>query len=109
MGLNNHYDSWTASTFSGPNPQKGVLSLFVQQTSDESPSYQGGENSVMRYRAIFKGPYARAKDFNDMVGKPLATCLLGMSDTFDQNFSFPVPPDPDNFVWVIKSTRVEQP
>lgn len=37
MALNNHYDSWTASTSSGPSPQKGVLSLFVQQISDTSP------------------------------------------------------------------------
>ena len=37
MGISNHYDSQTAATYSGSNPQKGVLSIFVQQISDTSP------------------------------------------------------------------------
>jgi len=108
MGINNHYSSQTASVYSGPTPQTGVLSVFVQQTSDESPSYQGGDTSIMRYRAVFKGPYFKAKDFNDMVGKPLMGCLASMPATFDQNFTFPALPGDGDFVWVIKSTRVEQ-
>lgn len=30
MALSSHYDSQTAATYSGSNPQKGVLSIFVQ-------------------------------------------------------------------------------
>lgn len=107
MGISNHYSSQTASTYQGPVPQGGVLNLFVQQISDTSPSYDNQGN--MRYKAVFKGPYIRGKDFNDMVGRPLQSCLASMSDTFDQNFTFPVPPGDGDYVWVITSTRIEQP
>lgn len=105
MGISNHYSSQTAATYSGPVPQGGVLNLFVQQISDTSPSYDNQGN--MRYKAVFKGPYIRGKDFNDMVGRPLQSCLASMSDTFDQNFTFPVPPGDGDYVWVITSTRIE--
>ena len=100
MAISNHYESTTAAV-----NQNGVLALFVQQISDTSPSYDS--QGHMRYKAVFKGPYSRAKDFNELVGRPL-TVLASMTDTFDQNFSFPALPGDGDFVWVIVSTRVEQ-
>lgn len=104
MSISNHPESQTA-----PANGYGLLSVFIQQVSDTSPSYTGGDVSDMRYTAIFYGPYIKAKDINDAVGKPLQSYLAGHRETFDQNFTFPaLPGDDGEFVWVVKSTRVEQ-
>ena len=103
MAISNHFETQTA-----PANGYGLLSVFIQQVSDTSPSYMGGEVSDMKYTAIFYGPYIKAKDINDAVGKPLQSYLAGHRETFDQNFNFPALPGDGDFVWVIKSTRVEQ-
>ena len=103
MSISNHSETQTASANG-----YGLLSVFVQQVSDNSPSYTGGDVSDMKYSAIFYGPYIKAKDINDAVGKPLQSYLAGHRETFDQNFNFPVLPGDGDFVWVVKSTRVEQ-
>ena len=99
MSISNHPESQTAATL-----PTGVLSEWIVQPSDTSPHYDvdGG----MSFTFVAKGPYVHGKDYNEWCGKPLNTVLANESLNFSENFQPPVPPA--DYVWVVKSTRVEE-
>lgn len=97
MAIDNHPQSRTANTLSG------VLNELVQQVSDTSPLYA---DKTMNYKAVFKGPFAYLQTLNNLVGKPLQEAMGGLAKDVSQTFQFP--PPPEDMVWVIVSTKVEQ-
>lgn len=101
MSISNHPESQTAATLS-----TGVLSEWIVQPSDTSPYYDS--DGKMQFTFVAIGPYLYGKDYNEWCGKPLNTVLANESKSFSENFQPPTPPGNGDYVWVVKSTRVEQ-